>query len=287
MKARRFGVEIEVQNITREKIAETVVAVLRARGLETTLGTANGYPVIGSPMGTWKVVPDGSIGFGGELVTPPLRYEHIEALQEILRALKAAGAKVSQATGLHVHVDAAGLQAADLGALVKMTYAKEDLLAATLRIPQARRMRYCRELDNERMARIVKARTMTALKKAWYNERDIRTADYRGAQKYDQTRYHGLNLHAVWFHGTVEFRVFNGTLHAGELKANIQLALAMVQTATEVHGFQTHRARVADLRHQFRVFLWRTLGLGGEEFKTLRHHLSKNLPTGAQAPAAA
>ena len=30
-----------------------------------------------------------------------------------------------------------------------------------------------------------------------------------------------MNLHSVFYHGTVEWRLFNSTLHAGEVKANI------------------------------------------------------------------
>jgi hypothetical protein len=41
------------------------------------------------------------------------------------------------------------------------------------------------------------------------------------------SRYHALNLHATFSKGTVEFRLFNGILHAGEVKAYVHLALAI------------------------------------------------------------
>ena len=44
---------------------------------------------------------------------------------------------------------------------------------------------------------------------------------------YDDSRYHCLNLHSVFQKGTVEFRLFNGTVHAGKIKAYIQLCLAI------------------------------------------------------------
>jgi hypothetical protein len=37
----------------------------------------------------------------------------------------------------------------------------------------------------------------------------------RQPQHYDNSRYHGVNLHNVWYRGTVEFRWFEATLHAG------------------------------------------------------------------------
>ena len=34
-------------------------------------------------------------------------------------------------------------------------------------------------------------------------------------------------MHSVFYHGTIEWRLFNSTLHAGEAKANIILAMAI------------------------------------------------------------
>lgn len=42
------------------------------------------------------------------------------------------------------------------------------------------------------------------------------------------SRYHGLNLHSVFSKGTIEFRMFNSTLHAGEVKSYIQLCLLII-----------------------------------------------------------
>ena len=41
------------------------------------------------------------------------------------------------------------------------------------------------------------------------------------------TRYYALNLHSVFYHGTLEWRCFESTLHAGKVRANITLALAI------------------------------------------------------------
>ena len=45
-------------------------------------------------------------------------------------------------------------------------------------------------------------------------------------EHYDSARYRAINLNNVWRTGTVEFRLFNGTTHAEEVKAHIQLCLA-------------------------------------------------------------
>lgn len=40
-----------------------------------------------------------------------------------------------------------------------------------------------------------------------------------------------MNPHNVWYRGSVEFRWFEGTLHAGKVKAYIQLVLAIAAKA--------------------------------------------------------
>jgi len=62
---------------------------------------------------------------------------------------------------------------------------------------------------------------MEAVERIWYN------GESRRDQHYDDSRYHCLNLHSVFQKGTVEFRLFNGTLHAGKIKAYIQFCLAI------------------------------------------------------------
>ena len=66
-----------------------------------------------------------------------------------------------------------------------------------------------------------KPRSMEAVERIWYNGESRRNAHY------DDSRYHCLNLHSVFQKGTVEFRLFNGTLHAGKIKAYIQFCLAI------------------------------------------------------------
>ena len=60
--------------------------------------------------------------------------------------------------------------------------------------------RFLEELNRRRPT------SMAAVEEIWYNGRS------RRGQHYDQSRYHCLNLHSVFQKGTVEFRLFNGTL---------------------------------------------------------------------------
>ena len=67
-----------------------------------------------------------------------------------------------------------------------------------------------------------------------------------------------LNLHSVFYHGTVEWRLFNSTLHAGEVKANIILAMAISAQGINQKYTQFRKTPIGDnLAFTFRTFLLR------------------------------
>ena len=93
-------------------------------------------------------------------------------------------------------------------------------------------------------------------------------------------QYHLLNLHSVFQKGTIEFRAFNSTLHAGEVKAYIQLCMAISHQALTVASASPARPATDNPAYTFRCWLLR-LGMNGEEFKTARTHLLKHMPGNA------
>lgn len=116
-------------------------------------------------------------------------------------------------------------------------------------------------------------RTKDQLNRIWYGYHNHQP------QHYDNSRYHGVNLHNVWYRGTVEFRWFEATLHAGRIKAYLQFCLAVAAKALNGRAASS-RKRDFDpqsAKYDFRVFLLH-LGLIGDEFKTARKHLMANMP---------
>ena len=95
-----------------------------------------------------------------------------------------------------------------------------------------------------------------------------------------------LNLHATFTKATVEFRLFqfdapeNGKLnglHAGQLKAYIQLCLLLSQMAKSVRSASAKPQQNENPKYAMRTWLLR-LGFIGEEFATAREVLTKRLP---------
>ena len=80
--------------------------------------------------------------------------------------------------------------------------------------------------------------------------------------------------------GTIEFRAFNSTLHAGEVKAYIQLCMAISHMALKSTSASPRRTETDNPAYTFRCWLLR-LEMNGPEFKTAREHLMKHMPGNA------
>lgn len=177
----------------------------------------------------------------------------------------------TQACGLHCHIDASRHTPKTLRNIVNIMAAKEDLLYKALKVNVSRE-HYCQKMDTRFLDEINNRppMSMEQFKSMWYDGEDY---SYR---HYDDTRYHALNLHSVFYKGTIEFRLFNSTLHAGEVKSAIQLCLAISHQALIQKSARYAKTVSDNEKYTFRTWLLR-LGLIGDEFKTARHHLLKNL----------
>ena len=210
-------------------------------------------------------------------------------VQEVVRALRRAGAKADATCGIHIHVGLGQHTPASLRRLVNLVNAKEDLLTQALGISPGRRARWCRPVNPEFLNELNRRKpdTMEALAQLWYRTNNgVRYTDWRrhAASHYDLSRYHLLNLHAAFSTErpahTIEFRAFNGTLHAGEVKSYIQLCLAISHQALTAKAASPARSDTDNPKYTFRCWLLR-LGFIGDEFETARLHLTKRLPGNA------
>lgn len=272
MKTLRFGIEIETIGLSREEAANAIKRVVGG----SVRHAGGGYDTweCTAPDGrVWKSMRDSSLSNpyrNAEIVSPILCYEDMETLQSIVRAVRAAGAKVDESCGIHIHLDGARFDAAAVTRFVKMFNKQEELIMHALGVCARRREAFCKDVDSTFLARIEreKPRTLDAINVAWYGYHNLRPAHY------DQSRYRALNLHALWQKGTIELRLFEATLHAGKVKAYVQLALALGAKAIDSKSAVSKRRPLstATAKYDFRVVLL-GLGLVGNEFKTARLHL--------------
>lgn len=287
MRTQRFGIEIELTGITREDAAKVIAEYF---GTESYyIGTY--YKTYGAKDRKgreWKATFDSSIvaqkkirrqvtsagdEYKCEIVSPILTYDDIPDLQEIIRQLRHKGAFASEKCGIHIHVDASRYTPQTLRNMVNIIASKEDILYRALQIDPAR-LYYCKKV-NEKLIETInkkKPKTIEQLKDLWYAE----DPNSNRNKHYNSTRYHGLNLHATFTKGTVEFRLFNSTTHAGEIKAYIQFCLAVSHQALTQKSASPRRTVTDNEKYAFRCWMLR-LGLIGDEFKTCRLHFLKHL----------
>ena len=285
-----FGVEVEMTGITRRQAAEALAAYF---GTEPQyLGTYYDTWGVTDPEGkVWKLMSDSSIraerktadgyetvGRGEyqvEMVTPKLTYAELPKLQECVRRVRKAGAKANNSCGIHVHVDAANHNRQSLKNLIGIMYSKEDILFKALQVDPIRARDYCQKVREPmlRQARTLSSdetTDLTQLERVWYE------GVVENTEHYNWTRYHALNLHSVFYRGTVEWRCFNSTLHAGKVAAYVNLCLAISAQAIAQRSTVMRKTHSENELFTFRVWLVR-LGLNGEEFKHTRDHLLAHL----------
>ena len=292
MKKQTIGVEVEMNNITREKAARVAARYFGTHRYENTAGR-NGYSTWSAwdvQGREWKFQKDVSIAGPDsekcEMVTPILTYSDIETLQELIRQLRHAGAKsdATRGCGVHIHIGAKGHTPQTLRNLANIMASHESLIADALSLDQGRMRRYCRTVDPRFLEQVNRRKptTMTQLADIWYSSHD---ANCSRSHHYNDSRYHMLNYHATFTKGTVEFRLFQfdeptgerrGGLHAGQLKSYIQLCLALSQMAKTVKTASPKPQQNENPKYAMRTWLLR-LGFIGDEFKTAREILTKRL----------
>ncbi|WP_166083239.1 amidoligase family protein [Erysipelothrix anatis] len=281
-----FGIEIEMTGITRSRAAEVIAEYFgTAREYEGSYYDA--YFAKDSSGRKWKVMSDASIdcqrkegrrrvsadrSYSVELVSPICKYADIETVQELVRKLRGAGAFVNSSCGIHIHINAAPFDAPKLRNLVNIMAAKEDMIYKALKVSRGRESNYCQKIDPRFLEQInrQKPKTLDTLKRIWYNGSD------GSRQHYHESRYRCLNLHSVFQKGTVEFRAFNGEMHAGKIKAYVQFCLAITAQALNQRSASPAKTQSSNEKYTFRVWLLR-LGMIGDEFKTARKHLLDHL----------
>ena len=207
---RKFGIEIEAYNCSRERLARE----LREAGIEVTV---EGYNHTTRPH--WKLVTDSSLNGNDtfELVSPILVGETgLRELEKVCWVLDLCDVKVNESCGLHVHIDAAGFSMATWRNLALSYKHLESVIDRFM--PASRRDNYyCKGLGHVSDETIRSARTVDELKNRIGN------------------RYHKVNLEAYSRHKTVEFRQHSGTTNFTKMRNWVLFLHKLVTFATREH----------------------------------------------------
>lgn len=299
LKNQKFGVEVEMTGITRRKAAAIIAGILGTLSSPQDSTSYHARTIMDNKSRIWKIMRDSSIipanndngisdldEYCVEFVTPPLTYEDIELVQSMIRKLRENGAKINDSCGIHIHIDGANHTPQSLRRMINFMTSRQNLIYEALEIKE-RESRWCKKLNPSLLKEMKKSKNISKNQTEiiWYSSANDGYCEGINHNHYNSTRYHGLNLHSYFSKGTIEFRLFNGTLHAGKIKAYIQFCLAISAwaiTSSENITFRSmDRYTPAQKVTIMRNILIQRLGLRGEEFKTCRLHLMSPLKKAA------
>lgn len=167
-KTLRFGIEIESTGATRSEVARAIVSVVGGEVHHVGSPAAyDPYEVRDSRGRIWRVVADSSLSDAppekrAEVVSPILSYTDLPELQEVVRAVRQAGAKSSRQAGVHVHLDCSEFDGRSLINLAKLYHKQEALILKAFGVSESRMSRYAKPMDPEFIARIEKCKKRDA-----------------------------------------------------------------------------------------------------------------------------
>lgn len=193
--------------------------------------------------GKWKLEKDGSVTRGrrgGELVSPVLQDtpETWRNLQTICEVARRHGARVSTATGGHIHVGVEPLDTARQRwrRFFKTIKGNEEAVFnfSGGDLGRFRGGIYANSFSREASDGATRPFNMDSM----YDVRSL-------ARNVQSDRYRGINLTnlAGGRQDTVEFRYFNGSLTPGQIQANVKLAVGIM------HASEQSRTRASEEFH--------------------------------------
>lgn len=131
--------------LTRAAVAQIIAGYFNTTATHVG-GGYDTYTVRDDRNRQWKLMSASSIRCQGrgtraagsqyavEFVSPICQYADIETIQELVRKLRAGGAKVNDSCGLHVHVDSSSHTPKTLRNIVNIMASKEDMLYKALQV---------------------------------------------------------------------------------------------------------------------------------------------------------
>lgn len=205
---RRWGVEIEAYNCTREKL----IRELREAGINVSF---EGYTH--ETTNHWKLVTDSSLSGNNtfELVSPILEGESgLAELEKVCWVLDPCNAKVNDSCGLHIHMDAADFTIGTWKNLA-LTYKRLEHVIDLFMPGSRRNNRFCKSLGRVSDEKIKSVHNIEELQDLFGNE-----------------RYYKVNFKAYSRHKTVEFRQHSGTINFTKIENWVRFLQKMVTFAT-------------------------------------------------------
>lgn len=176
----------------------------------------------------WTVVYDGSLeNRKGDVVGAEYRAKNknhlyfnqdsIDQIKEVLSIMKVHKATVSPKCGLHVHVDMKDFTNEEIVSIVKTFITHQKEYYEQFRVFKCRLANHAHPID-KKVKDLINADIVRKIRK----HENIMSTD---CHDYFTDKYRALNIDALSDHGSLEFRLFNGSIQINSIKRAIRFAL--------------------------------------------------------------
>ena len=181
----------------------------------------------------WRRSSDGSIndedGVGYEYISKPMNGDHLfYQIDKMTGYLQDGNYWVNRSCGLHIHIDARDLFYKELKGVMLVMKSFEKTIMSMM--PNSRHTtNWCKPMPMGKN-QIMSIYDDSDFIQSWYQN----CGQIPSFEKYNDSRYHGLNLHARVYLGTIEFRYHSGTNNPTKIKNWITICQSIVQKGIEI-----------------------------------------------------
>jgi hypothetical protein len=186
-----------------------------------------------SVLNSWEIDYDGSLSNGAEY--RPKRSNHLyyneeslTQIKEILALIKVHRGKVDKGCGLHIHINAKNFTDKQIVTIIKEFIAKQRYIIKRFEVHPDRLNSTCSLLPRENLHKLTE-------KQIHNFRRQTQEWSYSGYNGLLENKYLALNICHLrqGDYGTLEFRIFDGTLSYRKLKEQIYFTLSFIKEALE------------------------------------------------------
>lgn len=140
----------------------------------------------------------------------------VDQIKEIIGLIKAHRGNIKPSCGLHLHINMADFSNKEIVNIVKAFIKHQDYLYKEFKVLKCRLDDMAMPIPLKEMKNITENNISQIRKTGGINGID---------SEYLRERFYALNLQSLKKHGTLEFRLFNGTIQASRIKNYVKWAI--------------------------------------------------------------
>ena len=218
--ARAVGLEIEACNPHYDELERDLYA--------------NNFEI----KNNWRIVHDGSISPSGEddvgrefVTRGGLSGDELYmSINNMTSILTREDWYVNKSCGLHVHIDARDLRARQLAYILAVAKLCEPVIYKMMP-PSRGNTRWAKRIPMS-IEKILRIHDEEDFIDAWYRSHGTNPS----MEKYNDSRYCGVNMHSRVIHGSIEFRHHSGTLNPEKIINWIEICQSIVKAGLDLHN---------------------------------------------------